>query len=195
LNALVRDVFSLTSVEQSSYEAFVRALICVLGIALFAAGCFNPSIESGGFACDPSVSDACPSGFYCVNALCVNHPGPPGTGGGGTTDMSVSGDSDLSMPSGTPDDLAMTHEPADLAKAFTPDLATPPPPPDFAQPPPVNTCAHDVCTVGDPLTKGCDPCVTAVCKADSYCCGSGGGTWDDQCVEETDEYCTGSEQC
>lgn len=172
----------------------MRALICVLGIALFAAGCFKPSIKSGGFACDPSVSDACPSGFYCVNALCVDHPGPPGTGGGGgTTDMSVSGDADLSMPPGTPDDLAMSQQPADMAKAFTPDLATPPPPPpDLAQPPVTNTCAHDFCSTGTKLKSGCAACVTAICAQDSICCSS---QWDSICVGEVADYCDAADQC
>jgi hypothetical protein len=183
----------LTSVEQSSYEAFVRALISVLGIALLSAGCFKPSVKNGGFACDPTVTPACPSGFYCVNQLCVDHPGVSNGngGGGGTIDMSIAPDD-----SGTPmqsADLAMSQTPADMAKTVTPpDLFTPPGgPPDLAQPP-VNSCAHDFCTTGAKLKTGCADCVTAVCAQDPVCCSS---QWDSICVSEVASFCSAADQC
>jgi hypothetical protein len=43
----------------------------------------------------------------------------------------------------------------------------------------VGMCAHDICESGDPLTTGCDACVTTVCAADSYCCET---FWDQECI-------------
>ena len=54
------------------------------------------------------------------------------------------------------------------------------------------SCAHPVCTTGVALTPGCDnpplsdSCVTAVCNADSFCCGS---SWDALCVGRVEQYC------
>ncbi|HWL88046.1 MAG TPA: S53 family peptidase [Polyangiaceae bacterium] len=48
------------------------------------------------------------------------------------------------------------------------------------------TCSHAVCDQGDPLTKSCSTCATAVCKRDSYCCST---AWDDICVSEVSRYC------
>jgi hypothetical protein len=164
-----------------------------VGIALFAAGCFNPSVKNGGFACDPTVVDACPTGFYCVNKSCVDHPGVSTGGGNDSGDMSMSGDDgeDMSMPTQPTDpaDMAVPGSPADMAKPA--DLAKPVTPQDFAQPP-TNTCAHDVCTVGAKLKSGCSACVTAVCADDSYCCSM---SWDDTCVGETDTDCDPSDAC
>lgn len=39
--------------------------------------------------------------------------------------------------------------------------------------------AHSTCKTGAALETGCDPCVTAVCKADPYCCDN---EWDEICV-------------
>jgi hypothetical protein len=70
--------------------------VCALGLAT--SGCFNPKVASGGFACAPSDDPPCPSGFYCVNGLCLDHPG---TEGGGANDLSSGGD-DFTPP-GPPD--------------------------------------------------------------------------------------------
>jgi predicted SprT family Zn-dependent metalloprotease len=45
------------------------------------------------------------------------------------------------------------------------------------------SCAHNVCTTGVKLAKGCDPhgVVTTICNADPFCCGT---QWDAQCVGE-----------
>jgi hypothetical protein len=48
------------------------------------------------------------------------------------------------------------------------------------------TCPHDPCTAGTPLPATCDPCVTAVCAADPFCCNV---TWDDRCVQQAQEVC------
>jgi hypothetical protein len=48
------------------------------------------------------------------------------------------------------------------------------------------TCSHDLCSTGGALNATCDPCVTAVCAADSFCCAA---AWDDRCVESAGEIC------
>jgi hypothetical protein len=53
------------------------------------------------------------------------------------------------------------------------------------------TCAHNICTAGAPLDPSCDPCATAVCAADAYCCDPT-GMWDSICVSETLTFCTAS---
>jgi hypothetical protein len=53
-----------------------------------------------------------------------------------------------------------------------------------------NTCSHDTCTIGIPLTIGCgDPCVDQVCATDDFCCDQMGGEWDDLCVDEAVSIC------
>jgi len=47
-------------------------------------------------------------------------------------------------------------------------------------------CSHDLCDQGNPLEVGCDPCVTAVCDADPFCCNN---TWDERCVEAAQTTC------
>jgi hypothetical protein len=49
-----------------------------------------------------------------------------------------------------------------------------------------STCTHDECVAGTRLVKTCDPCVTSVCAADSYCCNT---KWDSQCVGEVASIC------
>ena len=49
-----------------------------------------------------------------------------------------------------------------------------------------SSCAHDICTSGKKLTKSCDPCVTKICTADSYCCST---SWDSTCVDEVTDIC------
>jgi hypothetical protein len=95
------------------------------------AGCFNPEIADGGFACDPNDPQPCPEGYFCRNLsgafLCARGfasvgggqdlgmsrgDGGGGVGGGGG---GGAGDVDLAMPPG----------PADLA-TVPPDLSPPP---------------------------------------------------------------------
>lgn len=47
-------------------------------------------------------------------------------------------------------------------------------------------CSHSLCTQGTPLESSCDPCVTAVCTTDPYCCS---GTWDQRCIDEAETTC------
>jgi cysteine-rich repeat protein len=49
-----------------------------------------------------------------------------------------------------------------------------------------NSCAHDFCDQGAALVSGCDPCVTTICAADSFCCTN---TWDSQCVAQVASLC------
>lgn len=48
------------------------------------------------------------------------------------------------------------------------------------------TCSHDPCTTGSKLASSCDPCVTEICAADSYCCKT---KWSSQCVAEVASIC------
>lgn len=50
----------------------------------------------------------------------------------------------------------------------------------------VTSCAHDLCSIGEALATGCDPCVDQICAVDSFCCQ---GTWDSMCMEEVGSIC------
>jgi hypothetical protein len=47
-------------------------------------------------------------------------------------------------------------------------------------------CAHDTCVTGEALDPACDPCASAVCAVDPYCCNV---EWDSICVDEVDANC------
>lgn len=47
-------------------------------------------------------------------------------------------------------------------------------------------CSHGICQDGGALGPSCDPCVTAVCEADPYCCDQ---NWDGICVGEVGTLC------
>jgi hypothetical protein len=167
----------------------IRSLGALVGFAscLLLAGCFEPAIQSGGFACDQRQTPACPTGFYCVNQRCVDHVGAgtvlgadlatanPGTGGVGDAP-------DLQAPPATPD-FSVDPPAQDLSQPVAPDDLSQPPPPDLAQ---SNNCAHSLCTSGATLTSGCDPCVTQICAVDNYCCVT---KWSSICVKEVTSIC------
>jgi hypothetical protein len=44
----------------------------LLLVALTSLGCFDPTVNNGGFACDPSAMPPCPVGYSCVNKRCIN---------------------------------------------------------------------------------------------------------------------------
>ncbi len=50
------------------------------------------------------------------------------------------------------------------------------------------SCSHDACTAGSALDPSCDSCAADVCAIDPYCCDN---QWDDVCVGEADQYCSG----
>ncbi|MEZ4440406.1 MAG: hypothetical protein R3B72_15020 [Polyangiaceae bacterium] len=52
-----------------------------------------------------------------------------------------------------------------------------------------DSCAHDVCETGDPLTATCSTCADAVCTADPYCCET---KWDILCLDIVDQQCDGA---
>lgn len=114
---------------------------CLLGLAL--AGCYSPKVKNGGFFCSPTDNPPCPSGFYCVNAYCVDHPGETVAG-----DMATSSSgADLA---GVVADLAST----DLAST---DLAQTQY--DFAQP------VYDMtmCGAAGALCANGNQCCSGVC--------------------------------
>lgn len=47
-------------------------------------------------------------------------------------------------------------------------------------------CTHAVCATGEGLVAACDPCATALCAADPYCCST---AWDSTCVGEVTSIC------
>jgi hypothetical protein len=51
------------------------------------------------------------------------------------------------------------------------------------------SCAHAICSTGAKLVSGCDPCVTAICAQDSYCCST---NWDSICVGKVSSICNQS---
>jgi hypothetical protein len=51
------------------YVLMQQALLLV---ALTSLGCFDPTVNNGGFACDPSAMPPCPVGYSCVNKRCIN---------------------------------------------------------------------------------------------------------------------------
>jgi hypothetical protein len=164
-------------------------VIALFGIAFVsvvgAGGCFNPNIRNGGFACNGTQDGQCPTGFTCVNGLCTNNPGavvnnPP-------RDLAMSLAVDMAMTTMNVD-MAHTMMSSDLAMSTPPDMTKLPPPPDMAK----SACAHDYCATGVALNASCDPCVNAICAADSYCCRK---QWDSICVDQVLSYCDLSQQC
>jgi hypothetical protein len=47
-------------------------------------------------------------------------------------------------------------------------------------------CSHDICEVGPPLGRLCDPCVAQICDVDPWCCDV---AWDSICVGEVSSVC------
>jgi hypothetical protein len=90
----------------------ITAVFCVIVTSLV-AGCFDPKIADGGFACDPTEAQPCPDGYFCRNLsgvyLCTTNLSAPtgnedmasGGGGGGGGGVVV----DMATPTG-PKDMA-----------------------------------------------------------------------------------------
>jgi hypothetical protein len=49
-----------------------------------------------------------------------------------------------------------------------------------------STCSHAICSSGKKLISSCDPCASAICSQDSYCCST---KWDSICVQEVGSIC------
>lgn len=49
-----------------------------------------------------------------------------------------------------------------------------------------DTCAHDLCIVGELLDPSCDPCVDEICQNDDYCCTV---EWDTYCLLDAISTC------
>jgi hypothetical protein len=108
---------------ETSYERLVRCTsvwtACL--VALVVAGCFNPKVMNGGFACSETDDPPCPAGYYCIDRLCVDDPNEVsrldlsvpvefGTGGNGSTDLAST------MPDLLPG-ADMAKPPGDMANA------------------------------------------------------------------------------
>src|ERR1700761_6731896 len=66
-------------------------ILAILACCPAFSGCFHPTIEDGGFACDPTLTPACPSGFFCVAGRCRTSPNASGGGGGSSADDGSAG--------------------------------------------------------------------------------------------------------
>jgi hypothetical protein len=76
----------------------LAALVCLSVASFLLSGCFNPSINTGGFKCSSIYKKECPDGFQCVNGSCWKGGIViPIDGGGGTPD--VKPDSSVDTPS------------------------------------------------------------------------------------------------
>lgn len=123
--------------------------ITAVTLLVLAAGCFNPRITDGGFACDPADPVPCPEGFFCRDLgsgfVCTSALGAgmvPGAGG----DLAGGGGAD---GGGAAEDAAMPPAGADLATAPG-DLASPA---DMALPPPSN-CGLAQLVINEVKTAG-----------------------------------------
>lgn len=107
---------------KKSYERTVRWTVltaCLLGLA----GCFNPTVKDGGFACSSTDTPPCPSGFFCVSGYCVKNPGQTVA----PADLAMaSAPGDLASSGGGGSDFSSSTMPQDLAQPPGADLATPP---------------------------------------------------------------------
>ncbi|MBK9265759.1 MAG: hypothetical protein IPM54_38975 [Polyangiaceae bacterium] len=56
-------------------------------------------------------------------------------------------------------------------------------------------CPHSVCVTGAALGSTCNTCTTAICNAMPSCCGSGGGTWTQACVNLVATQCSSGFSC
>jgi hypothetical protein len=52
-----------------------------------------------------------------------------------------------------------------------------------------SACTHALCATGTALAPPCDPCATALCALDPYCCTT---AWDATCVGEVSSICGAS---
>jgi hypothetical protein len=159
----------------------MRGLL-IVPLSIMLAGCFNPNIKNGGFACDPTQSPACPSGFVCVNNRCMNAVGASGDLGLGNGGVGGNGGDSFDL-SAAPDDLSRTHHMRDFATGGG----------GFGGGgggggggSGGGSCAHAICTSGTRLQSSCDPCVTQICAMDAYCCNT---RWDSSCVGEVSSIC------
>ena len=57
--------------------------------------------------------------------------------------------------------------------------------------PSTGSCDHDVNTVGSALNTSCSACAATVCGADPFCCGASNGNWDQLCVNQAAQMCSG----
>jgi hypothetical protein len=108
--------------------------VTLVFVIFAAAGCFNPLVADGGFACDPDAATPCPTGYYCRNRanqyVCTRSPTPT---------PPVTGGEDLAMSSG------------DMAGTAGSDMAGQPPGGDMAIP---ANCGVSNLLINEVLTRG-----------------------------------------
>lgn len=151
-------VFGGTSVA----SPVVASIFALVGKGGVANG--YPYANTGAFNDVTSGSNGSCSGTY----LCTGKAGYDGPTGVGTPNATVLAGGSPPPPPPPPQDGGTD--------------APPPPPP----PPPPGNCSHNECSTGSKLVSGCDPCVTKICAADSFCCAT---TWDSICVGEVKSIC------
>jgi len=105
------------------------ARLALLSTAL--AGCFDPKVTNGGFACTPDDDPACPVGFICVDNRCVNVTPPvriDKTGlayAGPHTDPGLATTADCPDESLEPNDGPTLPDGQPVLVMATPDATTP----------------------------------------------------------------------
>jgi hypothetical protein len=128
-------------------------------VGLVAAGCYSPRVKNKGYACTPNDAPACPAGYFCVDGLCQDTPGP-GVGGVGGNDMAVAvGDMSGPTPPQWPD----------FSRPSVPDMVTPPNPPDMVTPPAPPDMAQPTCQLTDQPCFFNSDCCSGSCRLIGIC--------------------------
>jgi hypothetical protein len=126
----------------------------------------NPCLEGARLksSCDPCVQQICAVDPYCCNIywdqICVSE---------------VASICNLACPLDKPGSWSQ----ACLDKVGTVCAAK-------CGTPSAPACAHDACSVGAPLDKGCHACVAKICLTDPACCSS---DWSAACVQKVQNVC------
>lgn len=113
------------------HAALARLALLSALAPLFLAGCFEPKVTNGGFACQPDDVPACPVGFICVDNRCVNGVPPLRVDKTGAAYMGPHTDPGLATTADCPDESLEPNDGATLPDGTpilvmaTPDAMTP----------------------------------------------------------------------